>query len=108
MPASRDSAHARQPESSSRNLRPERDALSPRGPKRKPYPRFRAQTGIRFPLAPSTGNCVPESELKTGRTFRNHYSSTSVKVASLNPGIAKSSPTSSGRLTSMPSVASSS
>ena len=108
MPASRDSAHARQPESSSRNLRPKRDALSPRGPKRKPYPRFRAQTGIRFPLATSTGNRVPESALETGRTFRSCYSSAWVQATSLKPGIAKSSPTSSGHLTSMPSVANSS
>lgn len=71
-------------------------------------PDFALKLGYGFPLAPSTGNCVPESELKTGRTFRSRYSNASAQAASLKPGIAKSSPTSSGRLTSMPSVASSS
>lgn len=75
---------------------------------RKAHPGIYVQNGTRFPLEAPNGNCVPESELKTGRTFRSHYSSTSVQAASLNPGIAKSSPTSSGRLTSMPSLASSS
>lgn len=60
------------------------------------------------PSEPSDGKHVPPRALKTGRTFRSRYSSASVQAASLKPGIAKSSPTNSGRLTSMPSVASSS
>lgn len=57
---------------------------------------------------PAGGKRIPEFALRTRHAFRSCYSSASAQVASLKPGIAKSSPTSSGRLTSMPSVANSS
>lgn len=82
--------------------------LSRRALNRKPCPRISTRNGMSFPIERSTGKHIPESALKMGRTFRSRYSNASVQAASLKPGIAKSSPTSSGRLTSMPSVANSS
>ena len=82
--------------------------LSATGHIGKMHPVLKANSGAQFPVEPSTGNRAPESALETGRTFRSCYSSAWVQATSLKPGIAKSSPTSSGRLTSMPSVANSS
>ena len=38
---------------------------------RKPYPRFSAQSGMRFPPEPPRGNCVPFWTPILGRAFRN-------------------------------------
>ena len=41
-----------------------------RRPRRKIHPRIPAQTGMRFPDGASSGNCIPESALRPGYTFR--------------------------------------
>ena len=82
--------------------------LSRRALNRKPCPAIEAQNGTCFPQPATLGKCIPFWKRIPGRTFRSRYSNASAQAASLKPGIAKSSPTSSGRLTSMPSVASSS
>ena len=40
-----------------------------RRPRRKIHPRIPVQTGMRFPDDVSSGNCIPESALRTGRAF---------------------------------------
>lgn len=82
--------------------------LSCRALNRKPCPAIEAQNGTCFPQPATLGKCIPFWKRIPGRTFRSRYSNASAQADSLKPGIAKSSPTSSGRLTSMPSVASSS
>ena len=46
------------------------DVLSGRGFKRKLYPGFDAQDGIRFPVEASNGKCVPEYGFSVGCIFR--------------------------------------
>ena len=82
--------------------------VSRRALNRKPCPTIEAQNGTCFPQPATLGKRIPFWKRIPGRTFRSRYSNASAQAASLKPGIAKSSPTSSGRLTSMPSVASSS
>ena len=77
-------------------------------PNRKACPGMSLQNGMYFPYAVLSGKYIPFQAQIPGRTFRSRYSNASAQADSLKPGIAKSSPTSSGRLTSMPSVASSS
>ena len=57
-------------ETASRNSAPEWDALSGRGFKRKLYPGFDAQNGMRFPVEASNGKCVPEYGSSLGCIFR--------------------------------------
>lgn len=53
-----------------RNWRSERDALSGWSFKRKVHPGIRAWNGTQFPDRPSTGNCDPEFDARTGYAFR--------------------------------------
>lgn len=57
-------------ETASRISAPEWDVLSGRGFKRKLYPGFDAQNGIRFPVEASKGKCVPEYGSSAGCIFR--------------------------------------
>ena len=59
-----------QAESASRNLSSEWDSFSGWRLKRKLQPGIRAQNGTRFPNGGPSGNRIPESRLKLGRTFR--------------------------------------
>ena len=58
------------------------DVLSGRGFKRKLYPGFDAQNGIRFPVEASNGKCVPEFGSRVGCVFRLELQTES---ASRNP-----------------------
>lgn len=42
----------------------------PIGVPRKAHPRFRPQSGMQLPQRRPSGNCVPESVSRTGRSFR--------------------------------------
>lgn len=57
-------------EAASQISAPEWDVLSGRGFKRKLYPGFDAQDGIRFPVEASNGKCVPEYGFSVGCIFR--------------------------------------
>lgn len=57
-------------EAASQISAPEWDVLSRRGFKRKLYPGFDAQNGIRFPVEASNGKCVPEYGSSVGCIFR--------------------------------------
>lgn len=57
-------------EAASQISAPEWDVLSGRGFKRKLYPGFDAQNGIRFPVEASNGKCVPEYGFSVGCIFR--------------------------------------
>ena len=69
-------------EAASQISAPEWDVLSGRGFKRKLYPRFDAQNGIRFPVEASNGKCVPEFGSRVGCVFRLELQTES---ASRNP-----------------------
>ncbi len=49
---------------------PNRDTLSGWQRQRKPCPRLSAQNGMHFPDGGPSGNRIPESDLRTGQTFR--------------------------------------
>lgn len=53
-----------------------------RRPRRKIHPRISAQTGMQFPDDASSGNCIPESVLRLGRSFRMTHQA---ETASRNP-----------------------
>ena len=57
-------------EAASQISAPEWDVLSGRGFKRKLYPGFDAQNGMRFPVEASNGKCVPEYGSSLGCIFR--------------------------------------
>lgn len=57
-------------EAASQISAPEWDVLSGWGFKRKLYPGFDAQDGIRFPVEASNGKCVPEYGFSVGCIFR--------------------------------------
>ena len=58
-------------ETASRNQAWKWDALSEQVLKRKLHPGIDAQNGMRFPERTSTGNCVPDLDLRPGPAFRN-------------------------------------
>ena len=70
-----------------------------RRPRRKIHPGIPAQTGMQFPDDASSGNCIPESVLRLGRSFRmTHQAESTSRNSASNWDALSASPAASKNL----------